>query len=89
MKDGALSLQGTLLKVRDLSKNPVYPETVLALDRLQTLDTMKRHMEGAREVLREAESWSTLELEVTSLLGEQSYARAAERLSDGRLPEHT
>jgi hypothetical protein len=43
---------------------------------------MKRHMEAAREVLREAESWSTLELEVTSLLGEQSYAKAAERFSE-------
>ena len=82
MKDGALSLQGTLLKVRDLSSHAVPPETVMALDRLQTLDTMKRHMEAAREVLREAESWSTLELEVTSLLGEQSYAKAAERLSE-------
>jgi predicted transcriptional regulator len=82
MKDGALSLQSTLLKVRDLSSHAVPPETVQALDRLQTLDTMKRHMEAAREVLREAESWSTLELEVTSLLGEQNYAKAAERLSE-------
>ncbi|EKM56853.1 uncharacterized protein PHACADRAFT_254204 [Phanerochaete carnosa HHB-10118-sp] len=39
-------------------------------------------MEAAREVLKEAESWSTLESDVISLLGEQNYERAAERLSE-------
>ncbi|KAF8438650.1 Golgi complex component 7-domain-containing protein, partial [Boletus edulis BED1] len=38
-------------------------------------------MEGARDVLREAESWSALETEVTTLLAEKAYARAACRLS--------
>jgi conserved oligomeric Golgi complex subunit 7 len=39
-------------------------------------------MELARDVLREAESWSTLESEVSSLLSEQSYEKAAEKLSE-------
>lgn len=82
MKDGALSLQSALANVRERSKNSVPPQTAAALDRLQVLDTMKGHMEAAREVLREAESWSSLELEVTSLLTEKSYAKAAERLSE-------
>ena len=82
MRDSALTLQSALFKVRDLASHAVHPETALALDQLQTLDIMKRHMEAAREVLREAESWSTLELEVTSLLADQSYAKAAERLSE-------
>ena len=38
-------------------------------------------MELARDVLREAESWSTLESEISSLLSEQSYEKAAEKLS--------
>lgn len=39
-------------------------------------------MEASRDVLREAESWSTLESEVTSLLAELQYAKAAERLAE-------
>ncbi|EEB97072.1 hypothetical protein MPER_03686, partial [Moniliophthora perniciosa FA553] len=54
----------------------------VTLGQLKRLDTIKGHMEAAREVLREAESWSTLELEVTSFLTEQNYAKAASRLSE-------
>ncbi|KAK7005661.1 expansin-like EG45 domain-containing protein [Favolaschia claudopus] len=82
MKDGATSLQSVLFQVTERSKNAVPSHTRTALDRLQLLDLMKSRMEAAREVLREAESWSTLELEVTSLLAEKSYAKAAERLSE-------
>jgi hypothetical protein len=82
MRDSAVSLQNTLLKIHDRSKESTPHEMVLWLDKLQTLDTTKQRMEAARDVLREAESWSTLELEVTSLLAEQSYSKAAERLSE-------
>ncbi|KAJ6587083.1 Golgi complex component 7-domain-containing protein [Mycena vulgaris] len=82
MKDGAASLQSVLVQVTERSRDAVPLSTRTALDRLQLLDSMKSRMEAAREVLREAESWSTLELEVTSLLAEKSYAKAAERLSD-------
>ncbi|KAI0341543.1 hypothetical protein BDW22DRAFT_1359147 [Trametopsis cervina] len=82
MRDGALSLQALLHDVSLKSKASAAPDTSAALARLHVLDTVKRNMEAAREVLREAESWSTLESDVTSLLGEQNYERAAERLSE-------
>ncbi|KAF7361746.1 Expansin-like EG45 domain-containing protein [Mycena venus] len=82
MKDGAVSLQSVLVQVTERSRDAVPLSTRTALDRLQLLDSIKSRMEAAREVLREAESWSTLELEVTSLLAEKSYAKAAERLSE-------
>lgn len=82
MKDGASSLQSVLVKVHERSRDVVPQDTRNTLNNLQQLDTIKGHMEAAREVLREAESWSTLELEVTSLLAERSYAKAAERLAE-------
>ncbi|KAJ6625462.1 Golgi complex component 7-domain-containing protein [Mycena sp. CBHHK59/15] len=82
MKDGASSLQSVLVQVTERSRDVVPPSTRAAIDKLQLLDSIKSRMEAAREVLREAESWSTLELEVTSLLAEKSYAKAAERLSE-------
>lgn len=82
MRDGALTLQSALAKVQAKSKDSVPDETSVALDRLQYLDTVKGRMEAAREVLREAESWSSLEMEVISLLAEKSYEKAAERLNE-------
>ncbi|KAF9263335.1 hypothetical protein L218DRAFT_959357 [Marasmius fiardii PR-910] len=82
IKDGALSLQTALNGVREKSRDATPKATNDALEELKRLDTIKGHMEAAREVLKEAESWSTLEMEVTSLLTEQSYAKAAFRLSE-------
>ena len=82
LKDNALSLQVSLAKVRQFSKDAVPQDTAEALNHLRLLDTAKSRMESAREVLREAESWSSLELEVTSLLAERNYRKAAERLSE-------
>ncbi|KAG5648604.1 hypothetical protein DXG03_003215 [Asterophora parasitica] len=82
MKDSALSLQTSLAKVLQKSKEAVPDSTSVALDHLRYLDMIKGRMEATREALREAESWSSLELEVTSLLAERSYAKAAERLSE-------
>ena len=82
MREGALSLQALLHNVETKSKASIAADTNAALDRLHFLDTVKRNMEAAREVLKEAESWSTLESDVISLLGEQNYERAAERLSE-------
>lgn len=82
MREGALSLQGLLRTVEDQARAGAVGETTAALERLHMLDTVKRNMEAAREVLREAESWSTLESDVISLLGEHNYERAAERLSE-------
>ncbi|KAJ8588614.1 hypothetical protein M405DRAFT_247009 [Rhizopogon salebrosus TDB-379] len=80
MRDGALSLHSALATVT--ARVPAAPTTSAALDKLQTLDTAKRRMEAARDVLREAESWSSLEAEVTALLAERAYEKAAERLSE-------
>ncbi|KAJ3923960.1 oligomeric Golgi complex subunit 7 [Lentinula edodes] len=82
IKDNALSLQNSLANVHSSSRAAIPDTTASALEQLKRLDTMKGHMEAAREVLREAESWSTLELEVTSMLTEHNYAKAASRLSE-------
>lgn len=82
MRDSALSLQGVLQDVEARSHASLGAETSAALVQLHYLDTVKRNMEAAREVLREAESWGTLESDVTSLLGEKNYEKAAERLGE-------
>ncbi|ESK96581.1 component of oligomeric golgi complex 7 [Moniliophthora roreri MCA 2997] len=82
IKDGAVSLQGVLSAVHARSRDAIPDDMNITLEQLKRLDTIKGHMEAAREVLREAESWSTLELEVTSFLTEQNYAKAASRLSE-------
>nr|VWP01318.1 Minor allergen Alt a 7 [Ganoderma boninense] len=82
MRESAVSLQGVLASVELKSKPSLGVNTDAALQRLHHLDTVKRNMEATREVLREAESWSTLESDVTSLLGEKNYEKAAERLSE-------
>ena len=82
MKDGASTLQNALVGVLQRSRDAIPKETIAALDNLHHLDKIKNRMEASREVLREAESWSTLEHEVTSLVAEKSYAKAAERLSE-------
>jgi hypothetical protein len=81
MRDGALSVQGALNSVTNRSAS-FSPQSSATLDKLHSLDIVKRHMESARDVLREAESWSTLESEVSSLLSEQNYEKAAEKLSE-------
>ncbi|KAG0707200.1 Golgi complex component 7-domain-containing protein [Suillus ampliporus] len=80
MRDGALSLHSALATVT--ARIPAGTGTSAALDKLQTLDTARRRMEAVRDVLREAESWSSLEAEVTALLTERAYDKAAERLSE-------
>ena len=81
MRDGALSVQVALNAVTNRSTS-FSPQSSATLDRLHSLDIVKKHMESARDVLREAESWSTLESEVSSLLSEQNYEKAAEKLSE-------
>ncbi|CED85446.1 Uncharacterized conserved protein [Phaffia rhodozyma] len=57
-------------------------ETKGVLERLKYLDKVKQGMEATLAVLKEAESWSTLELEFTSLLAEGLFHKAAERLAE-------
>ena len=81
MRDGALSVQVALNNLTTRSSS-FSPQSSATLDKLHSLDTIKKNMELARDVLREAESWSTLESEVSSLLSEQNYEKAAEKLSE-------
>ena len=82
MKESAISLQTSLRTLQHASTSAESPETKAALEQLHYLDSVKRGMEAARDVLREAESWSSLESEVLSLLSEQNYEKAAETLSE-------
>jgi hypothetical protein len=82
MKENAISLQTSLRRLQHASTSAESPETKVALEQLHYLDNVRRGMEAARDVLREAESWSSLESEVSSLLSEQNYEKAAETLSE-------
>lgn len=57
-------------------------EVKSVMEKLRILDLVKSRMEAARDVLREAESWSTLDSEVTALILESSYSKAATRLAE-------
>ncbi|KAL7409522.1 Golgi complex component 7-domain-containing protein, partial [Mrakia frigida] len=57
-------------------------ETVAVLERLTYLDKVKTGMESTLAVLLEAESWSSLEAEFTSLLADSLFSKAAVRLSE-------
>ncbi|KZO91770.1 hypothetical protein CALVIDRAFT_541521 [Calocera viscosa TUFC12733] len=86
MRESAISLKGALETVQTRSNLRIAgtqtEETTKALELLQYLDTVKTRMEASLEVLREAESWSTLESEVTGLISEQQYDRASDRLAE-------
>lgn len=80
MRENAQLLKFTLDGIRQRSHSNQKIGAVM--EKLKELDLIKSRMEAARDVLREAESWSTLESEVTSLVGESSYSKAAERLEE-------
>jgi conserved oligomeric Golgi complex subunit 7 len=83
MREAGLSLQLTLKSVEDQSRISAADDpTSIALDHLHQLSTIKSRMEAAREVLQEAESWSVLESEVSSLITSEAYAKAGERLAE-------
>ena len=84
MRESVLSLQLALTSIHETSAPSVAvdEETAKALEQLRFLDSVKKGMEAVREVLKEAENWSTLEPEVTALLKEGTYDKAAERLAE-------
>ena len=83
MREAGLGLQLTLKSVEDKSRLSAADDpTSVALDRLFQLSTIKSRMEAAREVLQEAESWSVLESEVSSLIASEAYSKAGERLAE-------
>ncbi|GAA5862086.1 hypothetical protein JCM3774_006169 [Rhodotorula dairenensis] len=83
MRENALLLRFTLDGIRKRGGGfGTDSEVGQVLERMRTLDLVKERMEAARDVLREAESWSTLESEVTGLIGEEQFSKAAERLAE-------
>ncbi|GAA5861982.1 hypothetical protein JCM8547_001546 [Rhodosporidiobolus lusitaniae] len=83
MRENALLLRFTLDGIRKRGGGfGTESEVGKVLERMKVLDLVKQRMEAARDVLREAESWSTLESEVTGLVGEEQYQKAAERLAE-------
>lgn len=83
MRESGLSLQLGLKTIENKTRlSSADDPTTAALDRLHLLATVKSRMEGSREVLREAESWSVLESEVSGLISAESYAKAGERLAE-------
>ncbi|KAF8328554.1 Golgi complex component 7-domain-containing protein [Cantharellus anzutake] len=82
MRESGLTLQVNLKSVESKTKRAENDPTNAALERLHYFSTVKSRMEGAREVLREAESWSVLEPEVTNLIATASFAKASERLAE-------
>ncbi|KAK4048399.1 hypothetical protein OIV83_004745 [Microbotryomycetes sp. JL201] len=84
MRENALLLQFTLDSLRKRSGPGTDSTSQISkvMDKLRVLDLIKSRMEASRDVLREAESWSNLESEVTGLVGEQQFVKAAERLEE-------
>ncbi len=91
MRESATSLQSSLQLVQtrvsrqtefETNTNSDEAKTHRALEKLNHLDKLKTRMENARDILREAESWSTLEGEITSLIASQSWDKAGERLAE-------
>ncbi|GAA5839060.1 hypothetical protein JCM9279_002580 [Rhodotorula babjevae] len=83
MRENALLLRFTLDGIRKRGGGfGAESEVGQVLERMKVLDLVKQRMEAARDVLREAESWSTLESEVTGLVGEGQFQKAAERLAE-------
>lgn len=89
MRESAISLQEALQTIEKtrgtssaLPSEPTSVDTTQVLERLHHLDTVKTALEKSYSVLREAESWSSLDSEITTLIASQSYAPAASRLSE-------
>ncbi|WWD21870.1 hypothetical protein CI109_106358 [Kwoniella shandongensis] len=57
-------------------------KTYRSLEKLTHLDKLKTRLESARDILREAESWSTLESELTTLIANSEWTKAGQRLHE-------
>ena len=87
MRESATTLQSSLSIVqsqvaRQRPQKAEVDETHLSLDRLTHLDKLKTRMEAARGILQEAESWSSLEGEITEYIGKEEWEEAGTRLAE-------
>ncbi|CAG8448944.1 14319_t:CDS:1 [Acaulospora morrowiae] len=74
LKRGISLVKSSLGKIED--------NTGKAVERLKYLDLVKTRMELSRNVLREAENWSNLETEASTIFASQDYQKAAVRLQE-------
>ena len=87
MRESATTLQTSLSIVqnqvaRQRPQSTEVDETHVSLDRLTHLDKLKTRMEAARGILQEAESWSSLEGEITEYIGKEEWEKAGLRLAE-------
>ena len=87
MRESATTLQSSLgiVQAQVAQQRPSDTdgdETYKSLEKLAHLDKLKTRMESARGILREAESWSTLEGEITEFIGSESWEKAGVRLAE-------
>jgi hypothetical protein len=83
MRERATLLRFTLDSVRKRSTASGGDEsTDKVMERLAALSTIQRRLTETLDVLREAESWSTLDSEITALLSTGSFAKAGNRLAE-------
>lgn len=94
MRESAVSLQSSLQHVQNrvaiqasggvesVVDDSDESRTHKALEQLAHLDKLKTRMESARDILAEAESWSTLEGEITSFIADKKWTKAGERLAE-------
>ncbi|WWC67463.1 uncharacterized protein I206_101371 [Kwoniella pini CBS 10737] len=57
-------------------------KTNKSLEKLTHLDKLKNRLELARDILREAESWSTLESEIIGFINNSEFSKAGNRLNE-------
>ncbi|WVO15609.1 hypothetical protein L204_103269 [Cryptococcus depauperatus] len=57
-------------------------KTQHALEKVTHLDKLKTRLEAARDILREAESWNTLEEEISNLIASDELTKAGQRLAE-------
>lgn len=92
MRESATSLQASLSSVQSQVQSSSdgingkhdtdEAKTFASLEKLAHLDKLKVRMESARDILREAESWSTLESEITAFIEEGAWSKAGNRLAE-------
>ncbi|KAI9635670.1 Golgi complex component 7-domain-containing protein [Dioszegia hungarica] len=78
------SVQGRVKRVEEAKREGEGSNaaSTKSLDKLAHLDKLKTRMESARDILREAESWSTLESEITSSISSSEWEKAGARLAE-------
>ncbi|KAG9301672.1 hypothetical protein G9A89_016743 [Geosiphon pyriformis] len=81
LKEDTESLKYSLTDIQQHLDN-VEANTGAALERLRYLDLVKTRMESSRDVLREAENWSNLEAEASTIFASQDYQKASSRLHE-------